>query len=128
MVSLDSLVDLVSLALLTLASKILVIASEFNINFREVSVFEPTHGSAPKYAELKPSIINPIATVLCACMMLDHLNLKPLADKIRAAVRKVVKDGKVRTYDMMKLKGGPEVIKQGAASSEQLTDAIIAAL
>lgn len=61
-------------------------------------------------------------------MMLDHLNLKPLGDKIRAAVRKVIKEGKVRTYDIMKLKGGPEVIKQGAASSEQLTDAIIAAL
>ena len=36
----------------------------------EVAVFEPTHGSAPKYEELNPSIVNPIAMFLSACMML----------------------------------------------------------
>ena len=39
----------------------------------EVAVFEPTHGSAPKYAELDPPIVNPIAMILSAAMMLDHL-------------------------------------------------------
>ena len=39
----------------------------------EVAVFEPTHGSAPKYAELDPPIVNPIAMVLSAAMMLDHV-------------------------------------------------------
>ena len=40
----------------------------------EVAVFEPTHGSAPKYAELNPPIVNPIAMILSAAMMLDHVN------------------------------------------------------
>ncbi len=39
----------------------------------EVAVFEPTHGSAPKYAELDPPIVNPIAMILSAAMMLDHI-------------------------------------------------------
>jgi isocitrate dehydrogenase (NAD+) len=39
----------------------------------EVAVFEPTHGSAPKYEKLEPSIVNPIAMILSACMMLDHI-------------------------------------------------------
>ena len=40
---------------------------------QEVGVFEPTHGSAPKYADLTPSIVNPIAMVLTAAMLLDHI-------------------------------------------------------
>ena len=47
-------------------------AASANIG-REVAVFEPTHGSAPKYAALSPSIVNPIAMILAACMMLDHV-------------------------------------------------------
>jgi isocitrate dehydrogenase (NAD+) len=39
----------------------------------EVAVFEPTHGSAPKYEKLDPPIVNPIAMILSACMMLDHV-------------------------------------------------------
>jgi isocitrate dehydrogenase (NAD+) len=39
----------------------------------DVAVFEPTHGSAPKYAELNPPIVNPIAMILSAAMMLDHV-------------------------------------------------------
>ena len=38
-----------------------------------VSIFEPTHGSAPKYEHFSPSIVNPIAMILSACMMLDHI-------------------------------------------------------
>ncbi|MGE5436903.1 MAG: isocitrate/isopropylmalate dehydrogenase family protein [Syntrophothermus sp.] len=91
----------------------------------EVSVFEPTHGSAPKYQELNPSIINPIAMILSACMMLDHIGEKAKADKIRKAIAYVVEEGKVKTYDMMKLKGGPDVFSKGACTTQQMTDAII---
>ena len=91
----------------------------------EVAVFEPTHGSAPKYAELDPSIVNPIAMVLSAAMMLDHICECEKADKIRAAVAAVVAEGKVRTYDMMRLSGGATSIARGAASTRELTDAIL---
>ncbi len=91
----------------------------------EVAVFEPTHGSAPKYAELNPSIVNPIAMILSACMMLDHLGEDKIAANIRNAIAKVVEDGKVKTYDMMKLRGSADAIAQGAASTQQMTDAII---
>lgn len=102
-------------------------ANSANIG-RDCAVFEPTHGSAPKYQELKPSIVNPIAMILSACMMLDHLDETEKAKRIRDAIASVVKAGKVRTYDMMKLRGGPDAVAQGAATTEQMTDAIIAEL
>jgi len=91
----------------------------------EVAVFEPTHGSAPKYAELNPPIVNPIAMILSAAMMLDHVGEGMKAERIRKAIAAVVKQGKVRTYDMMRLSGGPKAIGQGAASTVQMTDAIL---
>lgn len=91
----------------------------------DVAVFEPTHGSAPKYQMLKPSIVNPIATVLSGCMMLDHLGEKDKATRIRNAISAVIEEGKVRTYDMLKLRGGPDAIAKGAASSDQMAEAII---
>ena len=94
----------------------------------EVAVFEPTHGSAPKYADLSPSIVNPIAMILSACMMLDHVGEYEKANKIRASIAKVIEEGKVKTYDMMKLKGGAAVIEQGACTTREMTDAIIANL
>jgi isocitrate dehydrogenase (NAD+) len=94
----------------------------------EVAVFEPTHGSAPKYAELDPPIVNPIAMILTAAMMLDHVGDTDKAARVRKAVAAVVEEGKVRAYDMMKLTGGAGVIDKGAATTTQLTDAIIAAL
>jgi isocitrate dehydrogenase (NAD+) len=94
----------------------------------EVAVFEPTHGSAPKYELLNPSIVNPIAMVLSGCMMLDHIGELDIAKRIRTAIGKVVSEGNVRTYDMKKVRGGPEALTQGAASTEGMTDAIIAAL
>ncbi len=95
---------------------------------REVAVFEPTHGSAPKYEKLAPSIVNPIAMILAAAMMLDHVGETDKAGRVRNAVARVVKEGRVRTYDMMRLPGGPDVFKAGAASTKQMTDAIIANL
>jgi len=94
----------------------------------EVGVFEPTHGSAPKYAELDPSIVNPIAMVLSAVMMLDWLGETEIAGRVRDAVAAVVADGSVRCYDMLKLRGGPQAITDGAATTVQMTDAIIAKL
>jgi len=94
----------------------------------EVAVFEPTHGSAPKYAELNPPIVNPIAMILSAAMMVEHVGENHKAERIRNAVAAVVKEGKVRTYDMMRIPGGAKSISQGAASTVQMTDAILAKL
>jgi 3-isopropylmalate dehydrogenase len=94
----------------------------------EVAVFEPTHGSAPKYAELDPPIVNPIAMFLSAVMMLDHVGEVEKARRIRDAIAAVVKEGKVRTYDMMRIPGGAQSIAQGAASTVQMTDAVLAKL
>ncbi len=93
-----------------------------------VAVFEPTHGSAPKYAGYEVSIVNPVAMIESACMMLDYLDEKNSSSKIRNAVAAVIEEGKVKTYDMMKMAGSPEVLKNGAASTVQMTDAIIARL
>lgn len=94
----------------------------------EVAVFEPTHGSAPKYEKLDPSIVNPIAMILSACMMLDHIGENDKADKIRKAIETVIEEGKIRTYDMMKLRGSAKTIEQGAATTQQMTDEIISKL
>jgi len=95
---------------------------------REVAVFEPTHGSAPKYAELDPPIVNPIAMILSAAMMLEHVGETEKARQLRAAIAEVVREGKVRTYDMMRIPGGPKAISQGASSTTEMTDAILQAL
>ncbi|MCK4661443.1 MAG: isocitrate/isopropylmalate dehydrogenase family protein [Bacteroidales bacterium] len=90
-----------------------------------IAVFEPTHGSAPKYAEYDVSIVNPIAMIESACMMLDYINEGEIAKKIRKAVAEIIAEGKVRTYDMKKMTGRQDVIEKGAASTQQMTDAII---
>ncbi len=92
----------------------------------EVAIFEPTHGSAPKYAELDPPIVNPIAMILSAAMLLDHVGETGKARRIRQAIASVVAERKVRTYDMLRLAGGPDVIAQGAATTTQMTDAVLA--
>jgi isocitrate dehydrogenase (NAD+) len=91
----------------------------------EVAVFEPTHGSAPKYAELEPPVVNPVAMILSAAMLLDHVGELDRGRAVRDAVAAVVRDGNVRAYDMMRLAGGPGVLDRGAASTSGLTDAII---
>src|SRR5205814_717035 len=68
----------------------------------DVAVFEPTHGSAPKYAELDPPIVNPIAMLLSAVMMLEHTGETDKARCIREAIAASVREGTVRTYDMMR--------------------------
>jgi 3-isopropylmalate dehydrogenase len=78
-----------------------------------LAVFEPTHGSAPKYAGQYK--VNPIATILAAKMMLDWLGETGPAARIEEAVAGVLKDGHVRTYDM-----------GGNASTLDMADAIAA--
>jgi len=91
----------------------------------EVAVFEPTHGSAPKYEHLEPSIVNPIAMILSGAMLLDHVGETERAERVRTAIAAVIAEGKVRTYDMARLPGGPDAVEQGAATTTQMTDAII---
>jgi 3-isopropylmalate dehydrogenase len=93
-----------------------------------IGVFEPTHGSAPKYADYPVSIVNPIAMIESACMMLDFIDEQVVAKKIRLAVAEVIEEGEVQTYDMKKLTGSRDVLDKGAASTQQMTDAIIAKL
>ena len=93
-----------------------------------IAVFEPTHGSAPKYAGLNPSIVNPIAMIESACMMLDHLQEESRAERVRSAVASIVADGQIRTYDMARLSGSPRVLEQGAVSTSAMVDAIISEL
>ena len=90
-----------------------------------IGVFEPTHGSAPKYADYPVSIVNPIAMVESSCMMLDFIDEQNIAGKIRKAVAEVVMEGKVQTYDMAKMTGQANVVAEGAASTTEMADAII---
>ena len=90
-----------------------------------IGVFEPTHGSAPKYADYETSIVNPIAMIETSCMMLDFIDEQEIAEKIRKAVSEIIQEGKVRTYDMAKMSGRQDVLDKGAASTNEMTDAII---
>ena len=81
----------------------------------KLAVFEPTHGSAPKYAGQYK--VNPIATILAVKMMLDWLGESKKAIALEAAVAQVIQEGKVRTYDM----GGTSTTMQMAqAVAEKL--------
>lgn len=62
------------------------------------AVFEPTHGSAPKYAGQYK--VNPHAMLLTAKMMLDWLKESDKATRLESAIARVIKEGKVKTYDM----------------------------
>jgi isocitrate/isopropylmalate dehydrogenase len=65
---------------------------------KDYAVFEPTHGSAPKYTGQYK--VNPIATILAAKMMLDWLGEGEKAAQVEGAVATVISEGKVRSYDM----------------------------
>ena len=64
----------------------------------EAAVFEPVHGSAPKYAGLDRS--NPTALILSGALMLRHLGETAAAERVEAAVREVIADGRTITYDL----------------------------
>ena len=64
----------------------------------EYAVFEPTHGSAPKY--VGQNVVNPMAMIFTAKMMLDWLGEAEDAARLEAAVAKVIKEGTTATYDV----------------------------
>ncbi|MFW3145668.1 MAG: isocitrate/isopropylmalate dehydrogenase family protein [Thermoplasmatota archaeon] len=72
-------------------------ASAANIG-DDYAVFEPTHGSAPKYAG--KGIVNPTAMILASKLMLDHLGEQEMAARVLSAVEKVIEKGEFRTKDM----------------------------
>jgi len=80
-----------------------------------MAVFEPVHGSAPKHAGQDKA--NPTATILSAALMLRHLGEAEAADRVVAAVRKVIGEGKQVTYDL-----------GGDAGTAAYADALIAAM
>jgi 3-isopropylmalate dehydrogenase len=81
----------------------------------KLAVFEPTHGSAPKYAGQYK--VNPIATILAAKMMLDWLGEKAMGETLEQAVAAVIAEGKVRTYDMG---GSATTLEMGQAVAAKL--------
>jgi 3-isopropylmalate dehydrogenase len=90
------------------------IAAGGNINPEGISMFEPIHGSAPKYKD--KSIANPTATILAGAMMLDCLGESKVAKAIEDAVEKVLSEGKVRSRDLggdsSTIEIGDEVVKK----------------
>ncbi len=88
---------------------------------KDTALFEPTHGSAPKYKGKNK--VNPVAMILSAVLMLRHIGEKEAADKLEAAVSKVIDDGKNVTYDMKPRPDDPT-----AVGTSQMADAIIGAL
>ena len=90
------------------------IAAGGNINPEGISMFEPIHGSAPKYKGI--SIANPIATILAGAMMLDCLGEAKIAQAIEDALEKVLSEGKVRSHDLggdsSTIEVGDEVVRK----------------
>ena len=81
----------------------------------KLAVFEPSHGSAPKYAGQHK--VNPIATILAAKMMLEWLGETAMATRLERAVAAVIRAGKARTYDM-----------GGASTTLEVAEAVARAL
>jgi len=69
--------------------------------------------------------VNPIAMIESACMMLDYIEERDTSSIIRKAIAEVIEEGVVRTYEMMKMPGRQEVLLNGAASTVQMTQAIV---
>jgi isocitrate/isopropylmalate dehydrogenase len=80
-----------------------------------MAVFEPIHGTAPKYAD--KNVVNPIAAIMAARMMFDYLGEKETGSRIERAVTDVLLEGKVRTYDL-----------GGTSSTSQVGEAVSAKL
>ncbi len=76
------------------------------------SMFEPVHGSAPDIAG--KGVVNPLATILSAGMMLDHLEMAEAAQEVERAVAAVLEEGKVRTPDL-----------GGKSSTEEVAGAVL---
>jgi len=84
----------------------------------EMAVFEPTHGSAPKYKGLNK--VNPFAMMLSGVMMLRHLNETSAADRLEKAIAMVIAEGSYVTYDMKPRPDDPT-----AVGTSEVADAVI---
>jgi isocitrate dehydrogenase (NAD+) len=82
------------------------------------AVFEPTHGSAPKYTGQNK--VNPIAMMLSGVMMLRHLEERDAADRLEGAIAAVIAEGRSVTYDMKQSADDPS-----AVGTSDVADAII---
>jgi len=87
----------------------------------ELAVFEPTHGSAPKYTGMNK--VNPLATILSGVLMLRYISERAVADRLEAAVTAIVAEGKSVTYDLKPDRNDPT-----AVGTSEMADAIIARL
>ena len=94
----------------------------------DVAIFEPTHGSAPAHAGFEVPIVNPIAAILAGALLAEHAGSPEAATRIRSAIAAVIADGRVRTYDMLRLRPGPDAVARGAATTRVMADAIVAKL
>jgi isocitrate dehydrogenase (NAD+) len=83
-----------------------------------VAVFEPTHGSAPKYAG--QNMANPIAQMLSGMLMLRHLGEMDAADNLERAIADLIREGKSVTYDMKPTRDDPT-----AVGTSEVADALI---
>jgi isocitrate dehydrogenase (NAD+) len=88
-------------------------------NFGEaIAIFEPTHGSAPKYTGQNK--VNPMAQMLSGVLMLRHLEETEAADRVEEAIAEVIREGKSVTYDMKPSRDDPI-----AVGTSDVADAII---
>jgi isocitrate dehydrogenase (NAD+) len=88
-------------------------------NFGEgIAIFEPTHGSAPKYAGQNK--VNPMAQLLSGMLMLRHLGETDAADRLESAIAEVIAEGRSVTYDMKPRRDDPT-----AVGTSDVADAII---
>ena len=83
----------------------------------EAALFEPTHGSAPKYTGMNK--VNPMAQMLSAALMLRYLNEEKTADRIENAIAAVIAEGKNVTYDLRRHRN------ETSATTSQVADAVI---
>ncbi len=87
----------------------------------DMAMFEPIHGSAPKYAGKNK--VNPTATILCGALMLRHLGETAAAQRVEDAVATVIADGTSVTYDLKATRTDPTSV-----GTSEMADAIIAAM
>lgn len=84
----------------------------------DIAVFEPTHGSAPKYTGQNK--VNPMAMMLSGVLMLRYLGEKEAADKVENSIAQVIVEGSSLTYDMKPDRNDPTVV-----GTSQVADAVI---
>jgi isocitrate dehydrogenase len=74
----------------------------------EVAIFEPTHGSAPKYAN--KDVVNPLSFILSACMLFDHIGLNRARELIEKSIEKTLSEG-IMTYDLARHADGVKPVR-----------------